>query len=210
MAFMFISEQIKRDKEKYMQVCEKRKEAGKKGGRPKKEKTEEKANGFSENQMENKKANGFSENHPKAKKANNKEKEKDKEKDKEIIKRDTVGKPDTQTYKIIIDYLNEKTGAHFRHTTKSTQQIINGRFNEGFTVADFQRVIDIKCSQWREDAKMRCYLRPETLFASSHFESYLNEEPQQAAHEPKYSGLSEKFAAETAAQVESDSDYDFM
>ena len=46
MAFKFISAQMRRDMEKYERTCERRREAGEKGGRPK----AKKANGFSENQ----------------------------------------------------------------------------------------------------------------------------------------------------------------
>lgn len=59
MAFSFISIQMKRDKEKYDEVCERRREAGKLGGRPKK------PNGLDEKA---KKPNGFLEKQTKAKK----------------------------------------------------------------------------------------------------------------------------------------------
>lgn len=65
MAFSFIKAQIDRDNEKYGATLEARREAGKKGGRPKKP---EKANGFEEKA---KKANGFSEKQTKAKKPDN-------------------------------------------------------------------------------------------------------------------------------------------
>ena len=52
MAFSFITEQIDRDADKYQKTIEKRKEAGKLGGRPK----AKKANGFSEKQTKAKKA----------------------------------------------------------------------------------------------------------------------------------------------------------
>lgn len=54
MAFSFIQDRMDRDNTAYMQKCEKRREAGKLGGRPK-------ANAFDENQVKAKKANGFSE-----------------------------------------------------------------------------------------------------------------------------------------------------
>lgn len=54
MAFSFIKERMDRDNAVYMEKVEKRREAGKLGGRPK-------ANGFSEKQEKAKKANGFSE-----------------------------------------------------------------------------------------------------------------------------------------------------
>ena len=54
MAFSFIQDRMDRDNAAYMQKCEKRREAGKLGGRPK-------ANASDENQTKAKKANGFSE-----------------------------------------------------------------------------------------------------------------------------------------------------
>lgn len=82
---------------------------------------------------------------------------------------------DNATYKQIVDYLNEKTGKSFKSTTRATQTVIRARLAEGFTVEDFKTVIDKKSMQWKDDQKMAAYLRPETLFAAKHFESYLNE-----------------------------------
>ena len=64
MAFSFIKSRMDKDFEKYQQTVEKRKEAGKLGGRPK-------ANGFEEKQEKAKKANGFEEKQTKAKKPDN-------------------------------------------------------------------------------------------------------------------------------------------
>lgn len=75
-------------------------------------------------------------------------------------------------YREIIEYLNEKTGKAFRHTTKATQRKIKARWNEGFTLEDFFRVIDTKARDWSGNAKMSEYLRPDTLFGTK-FESYL-------------------------------------
>ena len=50
MAFSFIRVQMDADTEKYNDVCRKRAEAGKMGGRPKKEEKDEEANGFLEKQ----------------------------------------------------------------------------------------------------------------------------------------------------------------
>lgn len=76
-------------------------------------------------------------------------------------------------YEEIVQYLNQKTGKNFKHTSKVTQRHIRARFAEGFTVNDFKQVIDKKCSDWLRDQKMKEYLRPETLFGTK-FESYLN------------------------------------
>ena len=70
MAFSFIKREMDFNSERYADTVEKRKEAGSKGGRPRKTNEEEddsdeekakKANGFSEKQTKAKKANGFSE-----------------------------------------------------------------------------------------------------------------------------------------------------
>lgn len=76
-------------------------------------------------------------------------------------------------YNEVIDYLNQKTGKNFKHTSKVTQRHIRARLAEGFTVSDFKQVIDNKCNDWLRDQKMKEYLRPETLFGTK-FESYLN------------------------------------
>ena len=77
-------------------------------------------------------------------------------------------------YNRIVDYLNEKTGSQYRHTTKATQTLIRARWNEGFKVREFEKVIDNKVSDWLNDSKMSEYLRPQTLFGTK-FESYLNQ-----------------------------------
>ena len=56
MAFSFIKSQMDKDIEKYNETCAKRSEAGKLGGRPKKQEEAKKANGFFENQKKQGKA----------------------------------------------------------------------------------------------------------------------------------------------------------
>ena len=65
MAFLFISEQIDRDIEKYQETVNAHKECGKRGGRPKKQANLEKPNGSCENQMVSEKPNGFNKNQTK-------------------------------------------------------------------------------------------------------------------------------------------------
>lgn len=72
----------------------------------------------------------------------------------------------------IISYLNEKAGTSYRATTKATQEHINARLKDKFTVEDFKKVIDKKCKDWK-GTKMAEYLRPSTLFGPK-FEGYLN------------------------------------
>lgn len=85
-----------------------------------------------------------------------------------------VEKTDVKPYAEIITYLNVKTGSNYRPNTPKTKQLIDARMKEGFTVEDFQTVIDKKATMWKNDPKMSAYLRPETLFGTK-FEGYLNE-----------------------------------
>lgn len=94
--------------------------------------------------------------------------EEDKEEEKEEEK-----ERDKETYKAIVSHLNQKAGTAYKPTSKKTQILIKARLNEGFSLEDFERVIDNMCAEWLSDAKMQVYLRPETLFGTK-FESYLN------------------------------------
>lgn len=89
-------------------------------------------------------------------------------------------------YVEIIDYLNEKTGSHFKPTSKSTQRLINGRLSENYSIDDFKHVIDVKTFEWKNDSKMSKYLTPDTLFNASKFEKYANQKM------PKSSFLNQK------------------
>lgn len=81
----------------------------------------------------------------------------------------------TDETKHIIDYLNKQTNKKYSVKTKKTAQLVHNLLDNGFTVEDFERVIDIKCKQWLNNEKMNQYLRPRTLF-SEKFEDYLNED----------------------------------
>lgn len=75
--------------------------------------------------------------------------------------------------KQVIDYLNNKTNSNYKYKTKTTQQKINARLNEGYVLDDFIDVIDKKYNEWRE-TEFEQYLCPETLFGTK-FEKYLNQ-----------------------------------
>lgn len=88
----------------------------------------------------------------------------------------TSQKSDPIPYDEIVGYLNERTGSAFKPDSKETRRHIKARWNDGYRLSDFKRVIDIKVSKWGPDPKMVDFLRPQTLF-STKFESYLNEKP---------------------------------
>lgn len=85
----------------------------------------------------------------------------------------TSGNP-TIPYQSIIEYLNEKTGKNFRHTTNKTKSFIEARWKEDFREEDFKKVIDIKVQEWKGTDQDK-YLRPETLFGTK-FEGYRNQQ----------------------------------
>jgi uncharacterized phage protein (TIGR02220 family) len=74
----------------------------------------------------------------------------------------------------IITYLNEQCNSTYRASSRKTKEFIQARWNEGFRLDDFKRVIDIKADEWRNDPFWSKYLRPETIFGPK-FESYLNQ-----------------------------------
>ena len=78
-------------------------------------------------------------------------------------------------YVEIVTYLNDVADKKYRHTTRKTKDLIKARWNEGFRLDDFKKVIDIKTKEWKNDNHMNQYLRPETLFGTK-FESYLNQD----------------------------------
>lgn len=100
------------------------------------------------------------------------EKKKETETEKNIEKDDSQNESLHDTFKEIIEYLNLKAGTNYKASSKKTQTCIHARLKEGFTIEDFQTVIDKKCAEWI-GTEYEKYLRPETLFGTK-FESYLN------------------------------------
>lgn len=82
-------------------------------------------------------------------------------------------------------YLNEKTGKHFRPGSTETVRLLNGRLDEGRTLDEIKRVVDVKVAKWKgetwtdkqtgEVVQADDYLRPSTLFRPTNFENYVNE-----------------------------------
>jgi len=96
----------------------------------------------------------------------------------------STGNMSTDDIKAIVEYLNNKIGAHYKPNGKKMKELIRARMNEGYTVEDFKTVIDKKFKSWGNDPKMSLYLRPTTLFGTK-FNEYLNE---YQASSPEQSG----------------------
>ena len=95
---------------------------------------------------------------------------------------------DNNIYSRVIDHLNEKASKNFKGTTKKTKSCIDARIREGFTEADFLKVIDIKTKEWKDNPDMSKYLRPETLFGTK-FEGYLQQETVKEQPEQQFKSL---------------------
>ena len=84
----------------------------------------------------------------------------------------------------ILLYFNQKTGSKYGTKNKQINEMISARLNEGFSVADFKKVIDNKYFDWHDKPDMKKFIRPSTLFRPSHFEEYLNEKGGSVNNEP--------------------------
>lgn len=75
----------------------------------------------------------------------------------------------------VIRHLNDKAGTPFQaHFPGPAGNAIIALRKCGYTIADFQSVINKKCKQWL-GTKWQIYLRPKTLFKRENFESYAGE-----------------------------------
>ena len=90
------------------------------------------------------------------------------------------GKPDPRVLRAqaieVLHFLNAKAHRSYREVDTTLRPII-ARLRSGATVANCRGVIARKVREWGPDPKMAKYLRPETLFSATHFESYLGERP---------------------------------
>ena len=83
----------------------------------------------------------------------------------------------------LISYLNSKTGSKYQADANVTRMII-GLLGQGYSEADMRTVIDRKCAEWSDDAKMKSYLRPSTLFGDK-FGEYLNAPESEKAEQER-------------------------
>ncbi len=81
-------------------------------------------------------------------------------------------KSDVVPYLEIIDYLNLKAEKRFK-CVPGHKKYIKARWNEGYRLDDFKRVIDIKSKEWLNTPAVK-YLQPSTLFGTK-FDQYLNQ-----------------------------------
>ena len=113
---------------------------------------------------------------------NKNEKNEKNEKKKDIVEQE----PDPIPYREIVDYLNQKAGKNFKHSAAGNKKVIKARWNEGYRVDEFKRVIDVKAAEWLNDENMNQYLQPSTLFGNK-FDQYLNQRKGNSSGAPQKS-----------------------
>ena len=104
----------------------------------------------------------------------------------ETSKKDLSKKEETPVLKIdfqetvdlptmVLNYLNDvRDSSRGYDDTLSNLSDIKSRIKEKYKLEDFKKVIDHKNNQWKNDPKMKKYIRPSTLFGSK-FNEYLVE-----------------------------------
>ncbi len=73
----------------------------------------------------------------------------------------------------VVAHLNDRAGKRFKAAGKS-ETFITARLKD-YSVIDLKKVIDSKCNEWIDDPKMEKFLRPQTLFNKSKFETYFEQ-----------------------------------
>lgn len=76
----------------------------------------------------------------------------------------------------VLAFLNEKTGKRFQPVGTNLKMIVC-RLKEGYDVATLRAIVAVKRREWWDDAKMRQYLRPATLFNATKAAQYRGELP---------------------------------
>ena len=105
----------------------------------------------------------------------------------------------------LISYLNEKSGGTYKPTEELTDRI-GELLDAGYTEKDMRDVIDKKVAEWKDDSKMRGYLRPRTLFGDK-FEEYVSapeslEIENQRKEEQRKQEITEKLQEERTTKAE--------
>ena len=87
----------------------------------------------------------------------------------------------------VILHLNKRVKTDYRTDSIKTLRLVRGRYNEGYRLEDFIKVIDTKVREWKNNEEMAKYLRPSTLFCRGHFEEYLQQCKMDGPQETQFS-----------------------
>lgn len=73
--------------------------------------------------------------------------------------------------------INKAIGTKFR-PVKANLKFLMARLSEGATIEEMVDVAKLKSNEWRDNPDMRKYIRIETLYNATKFQSYLAEVEQ--------------------------------
>lgn len=97
-----------------------------------------------------------------------------KEKNNKKEKSDSQSKARRAIAERVIDYLNEQAGKKFPKVDANLA-LVSARLKEGYDEQDLERIVRVKCQQWRADGDFNAYLRPATLFGKTKCAQYAGE-----------------------------------
>lgn len=94
----------------------------------------------------------------------------------EIEKRG-VGKKTNIDFEIdeVLNHFIAVTGKQIEIDRESNRKFVKARLKDKIPIEDLKKIIDIKTFKWKDDPKMREYIRIETLFNETKCNSYLTE-----------------------------------
>ncbi|MDE9565475.1 conserved phage C-terminal domain-containing protein [Xenorhabdus bovienii] len=81
--------------------------------------------------------------------------------------------PDHDPARQVLIYFNQVTDSNYRDG-KTTMGYIRARLGDGYAVGDLMLITDYLTTKWRDDGKMRDYLRPKTLFGPENCTEYFD------------------------------------
>jgi uncharacterized phage protein (TIGR02220 family) len=93
----------------------------------------------------------------------------------------------------IIEYLNAQAETTFSTKIGSNIELISARLKEGYTLEDLKLVIDKKVKDWKGSDWAK-FLRPNTLFAKTKIENYLNSNNNDKQSTSKFSKFADSVA----------------
>jgi uncharacterized phage protein (TIGR02220 family) len=108
-------------------------------------------------------------------------------------KKKVISEEHKETAIKVIEYLNSKAETTFSVKLGSNMELICARLKEGYTMSDFKCVIDKKVQDWKGTDWAK-FLRPNTLFAKTKIENYLNSSNNDKQSVNKFSKFADSVA----------------
>ena len=75
----------------------------------------------------------------------------------------------------VLNHFIKITGKEIDVSANSNRRFVKSRLKDKIPIEDLKKIIELKTFKWKDDSKMRQYLRIETLFNETKCNSYLTE-----------------------------------